>query len=179
MNVLPNIRFPTMEHQKLAIEVRNSGLLAPEELTDLFAYCLSGGKIESKFPSKPRLHPQQSALKSPSNTTATSSNNIPRYTLSTSAHGQKSTGSTTSSRHSSLNKSISRSLTESHHKNSNNNEGSVEGVTKSDTEPGCDVNQGKLHVVEGDLYVKENMPPPSRRARSVVPTVTNKARYSH
>jgi len=58
LNILPHIRFPCMAHEKLAIEVRNSGLLAAEELTDLFAYCLSGGKTEIKYPSKARLAPQ-------------------------------------------------------------------------------------------------------------------------
>jgi len=58
LNILPHIRFPCMAHEKLAIEVRNSGLLTPEELTDLFAYCLSGGKTEIKYPYKARVAPQ-------------------------------------------------------------------------------------------------------------------------
>jgi len=58
LNILPHIRFPCMAHEKLAIEVRNSGLLTAEELTDLFAYCLSGGKTEIKYPFKARLAPQ-------------------------------------------------------------------------------------------------------------------------
>jgi len=58
LNILPHIRFPCMAHEKLAIEVRNSGLLTAEELTDLFAYCLSGGKTEIKYPFKARVAPQ-------------------------------------------------------------------------------------------------------------------------
>jgi len=174
LNVLPNIRFPTMEHEKLAIEVRNSGLLAPEELTELFAYCLSGGKIESKFPTKPRQNPSRSPAGSPTNGTLSTPKDVPRYLLTTTAHAQKT------SRHSSLTKSTSRSLTDSQTKHSR--DGSFEGVTKGDSEPGCDLNQGKLQT-EGELFVKE-MPPPShaprdlRRSRTVVPTTT-RPRYSH
>jgi len=62
LNVLPHIRFPCMQHDKLAIEIRNSGLLTSEELTDLFAHCLSGGKVETKYSSKPRIVPQIPAL---------------------------------------------------------------------------------------------------------------------
>jgi len=179
LNVLPNIRFPTMEHEKLAIEVRNSGLLAPEELTELFAYCLSGGKIESKFPTKPRQHPQiRSPSGSPTSTLSTSKD-VPRYLLTTTAHAQKTQLS--SSRNSSLTKSTSRSLSDSQTKHTR--DGSFEGATKGDSEPGCDLNQAKLQP-EGELFVKESMPPPShaprdiRRARSVVPS-TNRPRYSH
>jgi len=58
LNVLPHILFPCMQHDKLAIEIRNSGLLTSEELTDLFAHCLSNGKVETKYSSKPRIIPQ-------------------------------------------------------------------------------------------------------------------------
>jgi len=58
LNILPHIRFPCMAHEKLAIEVRNSGILTAEELTDLFAYCLSGGKTEIKYVHKARVAPQ-------------------------------------------------------------------------------------------------------------------------
>jgi len=57
LNILPHIRFPCMAPEKLAIEVRNSGILTAEELTDLFAYCLSFGKTEIKYVSKARLAP--------------------------------------------------------------------------------------------------------------------------
>jgi len=195
LNVLPNIRFPCMEHEKLAMEVRNSGLLAPEELTDLFAHCLSHGKLETKYPSKPRqaphirtpggtnTTPKYTSTPSPHTTTSSNPKEVPRYMLT-----QKQ------SRHSSMTKSTSRSLTDSHkasldsnsHKNShdggshkNSHDGSSqEGLPKIDGEPGGDLNTTRVQQ-EGDVFNKDGVPLSApRRARSVVPTA-NKPRQSH
>jgi len=199
LNVLPHIRFPCMEHEKLAMEVRNSGLLAPEELTDLFAHCLSNGKLETKYPSKPRQSPQ---IRTPGGTTTT-----PKYTSTPSPHTthssqtkdvpryQLTTSNQRNSRHASMTKSTSRSLTDSHkpsldsnsHKNShdggshkNSHDGSSqEGLPKIDGEPGGDLNTTRIQQ-EGDVFNKDGTPLASaaRRPRSVVPT-TNRPRYSH
>jgi len=89
LNILPHIRFPCIAHEKLAIEVRNSGLLTAEELIDLFAYCLSGGKTEIKYPSKARLAPQ---IPSPH-----SSNHSPGYPSASSPHSSVALSSPASS----------------------------------------------------------------------------------
>jgi len=87
LNVLPHIRFPCMNHEKLAIEVRNSGLLNAEELTDLFAHCLSAGKTETKYSSKIRIRgsPQQLAL---INTAGHVSPGLPASSPSSQSHSQ-------------------------------------------------------------------------------------------
>jgi len=183
-----------MDHEKLAMEVRNSGLLAPEELTDLFAHCLSHGKLETKFPSKARSLPQ---IRTPGGTTTT-----PKYTSTPSPHTTSSqprevpryllNSNQKNSRHSSMTKSTSRSLTDSHktsvdsnsHKNSHDgsHKGShdaQEGLPKIDGEPGGDLSTSRLHQQEGDIVFNKDLAPSApRRARSVVPTA-NKPRYSH
>jgi len=184
LNVLPHIRFPCMDHEKLAMEVRNSGILAPEELTDLFAHCLSNGKLETKFPTKPRLNPSPS-VKSPGGTTTTpkytstpsphtsasSSREVPKYQLTGQAPAKNS-------RHPSLTKSAARSLTDNKTTDSSSHKGShdgSEGLPKIDGEPGGDLNTTRVVQTEGE-FNKDSV----RRTQNarVVPT-TNKPRYSH
>jgi len=88
LNVLPHIRFPCINHEKLAIEVRNSGLLNAEELTDLFAHCLSNGKTETKYSSKARIRgsPQQLSLL---NTAGQISPGLPAQSPSSHTHSQQ------------------------------------------------------------------------------------------
>jgi len=189
LNVLPNIRFPCMEHEKLAMEVRNSGLLAPEELTDLFAHCLSNGKLETKYPTKPRQLPSPLA-RSPGATPITgATTTTPKYTSTPSPYTSSSLPSKDSvpryqltaqknSRQASMTKATSRSLTDSNklvdtssHKSSHD---SNELLPRIDGEPGGDLNTSRIQ--EGDAFNKDA----SRinaRSRSVVPT--NRPRASH
>jgi len=57
LNVLPLIRFPTMDREKLAIEVRQTGLLTTEELNELYSHVLSKGAVDTKYPTIPRQSP--------------------------------------------------------------------------------------------------------------------------
>jgi len=57
LNILPLIRFPTMDHEKLAIEVRQTGLLTTEELNELYSHVLSKGAVDTKYPTVPRQSP--------------------------------------------------------------------------------------------------------------------------
>jgi len=57
LNVLPLIRFPTMDPEKLAIEVRQTGLLSTEELNELYSHVLSKGAVDTKYPTNPRQSP--------------------------------------------------------------------------------------------------------------------------